>query len=76
MEYSYNQDDSIRKLRALREGATANNLLTKGTLGTTVSQLQDTTTNPYFKKETVGTTAFSDDDFLTAKCCLNLKTGL
>ena len=76
MEYSYNQDDSIRNLRALREGATANNLLTKGTLGTTVSQLQDTTTNPYFKKETVGTTAFSDDDFLTAKCCLNLKTGL
>ena len=78
MEYSYNQDDSLRNLRALREGCTANNLLTKGTRGTSVSQLQDTTTNPYFKKQTspAGPTVFSDDDFLTAKCCVPLRTGL
>ena len=77
MEYSYNQDDSIRNMRALREGATAHNLLTSGTHGTTTSQLQDTTTNPYFIRHQ-GTldTDFSDDDFLTVKCCLNLKTGL
>tara|TARA_Y100001963_G_scaffold66923_1_gene93272 strand:- start:687 stop:2513 length:1827 start_codon:yes stop_codon:yes gene_type:complete len=77
MEYSYNQDDSIRNMRALREGATAHNLLTSGTHGTTTSQLQDTTTNPYFKRHQ-GTldTDFSDDDFLTVKCCLPLRTGL
>ena len=47
MEYSYNQDDSIRNMRALREGATAHNLLTSGPHGTTTSQLKDTTTNTY-----------------------------
>tara|TARA_R110002074_G_scaffold223215_6_gene394157 strand:- start:919 stop:2742 length:1824 start_codon:yes stop_codon:yes gene_type:complete len=76
MEYSYNQDDSIRNMRALREGATAHNLLTSGTKGTTVSQLQDTTTNPYFIRHQGTLADFTDDDFLTVKCCLPLRTGL
>ena len=78
MEYSYNQDDSLRNLRALKEGCLSHSLLTKGSRGTTESVLTDIQTNPYYKR---ATTAAVGDDFdaskyLTCKCSIPLHTGI
>jgi hypothetical protein len=78
MEYSYNQDDSLRNMRALKEGALAHNVRGQGTKGTSESNLTDITSNPYYRpKPTVVTDDdFSDTDYLTAKCSIKLHTGI
>ena len=79
VEYSYNQDESLRKMRALKEGALLTNIKNRGDQGTSESNNIDTVTNPYYKPVTAvpatrnwGTA----DDFLTAKLTLPIHTGI
>ena len=79
MQYSYNQDDSMRAMRAMREGSLVTNVESRGTLGTSVSNNIDIETNPYYKP--VGTVPVgrdwgNADDFLTAKVSLPIHCGL
>jgi hypothetical protein len=79
MQYSYNQDDSMRAMRALKEGSLVTNVESRGTLGTSVSNNIDIETNPYYKP--VGTVPVgrdwgNADDFLTAKVSLPIHCGL
>lgn len=79
IQYSYDADDSMRKMRALKEGCLIDTVENRGTLGTSVSNLIDTRTNPYYKP--VGTVPAgrdwgTADDFLTAKLTLPIHCGL
>jgi len=79
IQYSYNQDESMRKIRALKEGSLVTNVENRGTLGTSVSNNIDLHTNPYYKP--VGTVPpardwGTADDFLTAKVSLPIHSGL
>ena len=79
MQYSYNQDDSMRKMRAIKEGCLVPTVENRGTLGTSVSNNIDTSSNPFYKP--VGTVPAgrdwgTADDFLTAKLSLPIHSGL
>lgn len=79
IQYSYDSDDSMRKIRALKEGCLIDTVENRGTLGTSVSNNIDTRTNPYYKP--VGTVPAGRDwgtaaDFLTAKLTLPIHSGL
>ena len=79
IQYSYNQDESMRKMRALKEGSLVDTIENRGTLGTSVSNNIDLSTNPFYKP--VGTVPAgrdwgTADDFLTAKLSLPIHTGL
>jgi hypothetical protein len=79
MQYSYNTDDSMKKMRALKEGSLVPTVENRGTLGTSVSNNIDLSSNPYYKP--VGTVPAgrdwgTADDFLTAKLSLPIHTGL
>eukprot|EP01043_Picozoa_sp_COSAG02_P009292 COSAG02_NODE_313_length_24939_cov_470.394485_21_plen_612_part_00 len=79
IQYSYDSDDSMRKMRALKEGCLIDTVENRGTLGTSVSNNIDTRTNPYYKP--VGTVPAGRDwgtaaDFLTAKLTLPIHSGL
>ena len=79
MEYSYNQDESMRKLRALKEGCLNQNPQNRGTLGTSESQLIDIKTNPYYVTDPVPAArdyAEDGEDYLTAKVSIPLHTGI
>tara|TARA_Y100001937_G_scaffold103356_1_gene142456 strand:- start:3068 stop:4918 length:1851 start_codon:yes stop_codon:yes gene_type:complete len=78
MQYSYNQDDSMRKMRAIKEGSLTSTVENRGTLGTSVSNNIDTSSNPYYRP--IGTVPagrdFNSTDFLTAKLSLPIHCGL
>ena len=79
MQYSYNQDDSMRAMRAMKEGSLVTNVESRGTLGTSVSNNIDIQSNAYYKP--VGTVPAgrdwgTADDFLTAKVSLPIHCGL
>tara|TARA_R110000744_G_scaffold208832_3_gene327661 strand:+ start:393 stop:2222 length:1830 start_codon:yes stop_codon:yes gene_type:complete len=79
IEYSYNQDDSMRAMRALKEGSLVTTIENRGTLGTSVSNNIDLDSNPYYKP--VGTVPAgrdwgTGDDFVTAKLSLPIHSGL
>jgi len=79
VEYSYNQDESLRKMRALKEGSLLTNIKNRGNLGTSESNNIDTVTNPYYKP--VGTVPAgrdwgTDADFLTAKLAVPIHSGI
>ncbi len=79
VEYSYNQDESLRKMRALKEGTLIPNIKNRGNLGTSESNNIDTVTNPYYKPVTVvrATSDWGTDaDFLTAKLTLPIHSGI
>jgi hypothetical protein len=79
LQYSYNQDESMRKMRALKEGSLITTVENRGTLGTSVSNNIDTRTNPYYKPVAAppaGRDWGTADDFLTAKVSLPIHTGL
>jgi hypothetical protein len=79
IQYSYDADDSLRKMRALKEGCLMNNVENRGTLGTSVSNNIDTHTNPYYKPVAAVPAARdwgTAEDFLTAKLSLPIHTGL
>ena len=79
IQYSYDSDDSMRKMRGLKEGCLIDTVENRGTLGTSVSNLIDLSSNPYYKP--VGTVPATRnwgtaDDFLTAKLTLPIHSGL
>ena len=79
MEYDYNSDDSLRGLRAMKEGSLYANPENRCTLGCTTSNCVDTNSNPYFKTKSgnqIAADVWTDADFLTAKCCINLHSGI
>ena len=77
MEYSYDQDESLRKMRALKEGSLVETPLSRGTLGTSVSTNIDISSNPYFVQDGVPAGRdYGADDFTTAKVSLPLHTGI
>lgn len=76
IQYSYDQDDSKRKMRALKEGCLIPTIKNRGTLGTSVSNNIDLSTNPYFKPELTADADWSDDNFVTAKITVAIHAGL
>tara|TARA_R110000772_G_scaffold12235_7_gene37560 strand:+ start:1 stop:1785 length:1785 start_codon:yes stop_codon:yes gene_type:complete len=77
VKYDYDKDSNIDNIRALREACLVKTTDNRGTLGTTQTPMANTTTNPYFVKTSGNqTTTFSDTDFLTAKVCMPLHTGI
>jgi hypothetical protein len=79
IEYSYNTDDNLKKMRALKEGCLISSIANRGTLGTSVSNCIDLSTNPFYKPVgavPVGRDWGTEDDFLTAKLSLPIHSGL
>ena len=77
VKYDYDKDANVENVRALREACLVRTTDHRGTLGTTQTPMANTTTNPFFKKTSGNqTTTFTDSDFLTAKVCLPLHTGI
>lgn len=76
LEYSYNQDESIRKMRALKEGSLVETPLSRGTAGTSVSNNIDISSNPYFVQAQPAAGDYGADQFTTAKVSLPLHTGI
>lgn len=77
VRYDYDTDESQRNYRALREGSAVHTPANRGTSGTSQTAMANTLTNPYFKR-TAGNlaTPFVDSDFLVAKVCVPLHTGI
>ena len=77
VKYDYYKDKNLENMRALREGCAVHTIENRGTEGTTKTGMANTTTNPWFKKTTGNqSTTFGDTDFLKAKICLPLHTGI
>ena len=78
LQYDYDADDSMRKMRALKEGAMIDVPANRGTAGTSTSYAVDTRTNPYFQGEGVSpaTTPFADPKFINQKVSIPLHTGI
>ena len=77
MKYDYHTNDSLRNKRALREGATTTTIATRGTQGTTKSVGNSYINNPYFTINACNTeTAFTNTNYIDAKVCLPLHTGI
>jgi len=77
VKYDYDKDANSENMRALLEGGALHTPDNRGDLGTTKTPMGNTTHSPYFKKTSGDqTTAFSDDDFLKAKLCIPLQTGI
>lgn len=80
VQYSYDSDDSLRNMRALKEGCLTHTPDNRGTLGTSHSNLINTKYNPYYKAKTADPSLpneeFADEDFLDVKMCLPLHTGI
>ena len=77
VKYDYDKDKNVEGVRALREGCAVHTPENRGTQGTSKTGMANTITNPYFKKTTGNqTTAFSNADFLKAKVCIPIHTGI
>ena len=77
VRYDYDADDSIRNYRALREGSSVWTPSNRGTEGTSKTAMANTITNPYFKvKQGNQNASWVDSDFITAKVCIPLWTGI
>jgi len=81
LRFDYETNDNIKKKRALTEGATAYDPASRGTLGTTKTDLGNCFSNPYFTKldnttQTASFTKFPANDFEEVKAELHLNTGL
>ena len=77
MKYDYHTNDSLRNKRALTEGATAYDLKSRGTQGTTKSMGNSYQDNPYFLQNACAVeTAFTDTNYIDAKITLPLHTGI
>jgi hypothetical protein len=79
IQYSYDADESIRKMRALKEGSLVTTVEQRGTLGTSVSNNIDIRSNPYYSEVStvpVGRDWGSTADFVACKCSLPIHSGL
>lgn len=77
VKYDYETNQSLKNKRALTEGATVPVPSGRSTRGATETSLNQIKGNPYYKP-VLGdtTTVFSDDDYVNAKICLPLHTGI
>jgi len=77
VKYDYDKDKNVENMRALKEGCAVHTPENRGTEGTTRSAMANTVTNPWFKSTTGNqSTTFSDTDFLDAKICIPLHSGI
>ena len=78
VRYDYDADDNMRNYRALREGSANWTPANRGTMGTSRTGMANTLSNPYFKKTSGNQngSSFASSDFLTAKICIPLNTGI
>lgn len=77
VKYDYDKDASIEQKRALSECCAVHTPANRGTVGTSKTPMANTLTNPFFKKTSGDqATAFANGDFLNAKVCLPLHTGI
>ncbi len=77
LQYDYDTDESMRKMRAMKEGAQVETPANRGTLGTSHSQLCATAISPFFQGESDPyATAFDDTKMLTQKISMPLHTGI
>ena len=77
VKYDYDKDKNVENMRALKEGCAVHTPENRGTEGTTRSAMANTVTNPWFKSTTGNqSTTFTDTDFLDAKICIPLHTGI
>ena len=78
IQYSYNTDDSLKKMRAMKEGCLLTTVENRGTQGTSVSNNIDTSTNPYYKPILAVTadTETMNADFVTAKLTIPIHSGI
>jgi len=83
VQYSYDTDDSLKAMRALKEGCLTDCPDNRGTLGTSISNLINTKFNPYYKPKTIDPSLvggqggeFGNADYLEVKCSLPLHTGI
>ena len=78
IQYSYDTDDSLKKMRAMKEGSLVQAVRTRGTMGTSVSNNTDLMNNPYFKPKLVNAVGvnWGVNDFVTAKLSLPIHTGI
>tara|TARA_R110000737_G_scaffold224042_4_gene238961 strand:+ start:786 stop:2597 length:1812 start_codon:yes stop_codon:yes gene_type:complete len=78
IEYSYDSDNSLRNMRALKEGCLTPIPDCRGTKGTSISNLINHKYNPYYKAkvEVTQTVNWDNTDFISAKLCLPLHTGI
>ena len=77
LQYDYDTDESMRKMRAMKEGAQIDTPSNRGTAGTSQSQLVSTKISPFFQGESADyTTVFTDAKMLTQKISIPLHTGI
>ena len=78
MTYDYHTNDSLRGKRALTEGSSFYNSDYRGTKGTTKSYANNIDENTYFRVPTTDpiNASWTSDDFINAKCCIPLHTGI
>jgi hypothetical protein len=79
IQYSYDADESLRKMRALKEGCLVTTVEQRGTLGTSVSNNIDIRSNPYYSEVAtvpVGRDWGTPADFVACKCSLPIHCGL
>ena len=79
-KYDYDTNDSIKNKRALTEGSTAYNKQQQGNQGGTKSMNQTCVNNPFVQDNAAttdrGSASFTADNFINAKCCVPLHTGI
>ena len=78
MKYDYHTNDSLRGKRALCEGSSYYNSDYRGTRGSTKSYANNVDENTYFRVPTTDpiNASWTSADFVNAKCCLPLHTGI
>ena len=78
MKYDYHTNDSLRGKRALCEGSSYYNSDYRGTRGSTKSYANNVDENTYFRVSTADpiNASWTSADFVNAKCCLPLHTGI
>jgi len=78
VKYSYNSDDSMRKMRSLKEGSLIHAVANRSTRGVSISNANDLDSNPYFLPQPAPPAGrdFGNADFLFAKVCLPLHCGV
>lgn len=83
LKYDYDKDKNLENVRALTEGCAVYQPGNRGTEGTSQTPMANTLTNPYFKRTSGnqsfvgrGDKNFDDTDYLTAKLCLPIHSGI
>jgi len=78
--YDYDKDKNSENMRALREGGSVHQPANRGATGSTQSAMANTMTNAYFKQTSgniaLSSASWTDADFLDAKVCIPLHTGI